>query len=58
MFVKATKEILDKEAPKQMKDNPLSNNIEKSRIGNMSKDIEEQLICIVKKSSCFALQSD
>lgn len=55
-LLKATEEILGKEAAKKIQDIPLSNNTVKSRIGNMSQDIEEQLICLIKKSPWFALQ--
>ncbi|XP_025192117.1 protein ZBED8-like [Melanaphis sacchari] len=57
-LLKATEEILGKEAAKKIQDIPLSNNTVKSRIGNMSQDIEEQLICLIKKSPWFALQCD
>lgn len=57
-LLKATEEILGKEAVKKIQDIPLSNNTVKSRIGNMSQDIEEQLICLIKKSPWFALQCD
>lgn len=57
-LLKATEEIFGKEAAKKIQDIPLSNNTVKSRIGNMSQDIEEQLICLIKKSPYFALQCD
>jgi hypothetical protein len=47
-LLKATEEILGKKAAKKIQDIILSNNTVKSRIGNMSQDIEEQFICLIK----------
>ncbi|VVC24189.1 Hypothetical protein CINCED_3A016146 [Cinara cedri] len=57
-LLKATEEILGKETAKQIQDIPLSNNTVYIGYGNISQDIEEQLICLIKKSHWFVLQCD
>ncbi|KAK9708560.1 protein of unknown function (DUF4371) [Popillia japonica] len=46
------------QASKKIQDIPLSNNTVKARIDTMSNDIEDQLVCEIKKSPYFSLQCD
>lgn len=57
-LIKAVECVLGTEASKKVKEIPLSNNTVKARIDTMSNDIEEQLVCEIKKSPYFSLQCD
>lgn len=57
-LIKAVENVLGMEASKKIKEIPLSNNIVKARIDMMSNDIEDQLVCEIKKSPYFSLQCD
>lgn len=57
-LIKAVKYVLGVEASKKIQDIPLSNNTVNARIDTMSNDIEEQLVCEIKKSPYFSLQCD
>jgi len=53
-----TANIFGEDAKKKIQNMPLSNNTVKARIGNMSCDIEEQLLGKTKSPPYFALQCD
>ena len=57
-LMKATEQVLGLESSKTMQDIPLSNNTVKARIDTMSSDIQDQLVCEIKKSPYFGLQCD
>ena len=57
-LIKAVEHVLGVEASKKIQDIPLLNNTVKARIDTMSNDIEEQLVCEIKKSPYFSLQCD
>lgn len=57
-LITAVESLLGTEASKKIKEIPLSNNTVKARIETMSGDIEDQLVCEIKKSSHFSLQCE
>lgn len=57
-LITAVESVLGTEASKKIKEIPLSNNTVKARIDTMSSDIEDQLVCEIKKSPYFSLQCD
>ena len=54
----AAREILGPYETKKLEDKPLSDNTIKRRIDDMSIDIENQVVEVIKKLSCFAIQLD
>ncbi|KAK9745154.1 hypothetical protein QE152_g7169 [Popillia japonica] len=57
-LTKAVQQVLGVQPSKKIQDIPLSNNTVKARIDTMSNDIEDQLVCEIKKSPYFSLQCD